>query len=320
MRERLHFEDNTQGWLLELRQYWSLEHLDPSQKPIVIIPGYCMNTFILNFHPTRDSMVRYLTSRGFEVWTANLRGQGGSRAEGGRRDFGFRELALVDLPVALTYALQHTRTNASVVHAVGASLGATFLYTYLAHNPDSHAVGSLVSIGGPLRWDKAHPLLKLAFQSPHLAGLVKVKGTRQAARAVLPVVRRIPKVLEIYMNANHIDLSKAHELVKTIDDPVPYLNRQIAHWVRDLDLKVAGKNITQGMRNIDVPTLCVVANADGIVPPAAVLSIRDAIGTSHVDVLDVGTNDNWFAHADLFINDHAPEEVFAPLSDWIFRH
>ncbi len=279
-----------------------------------------MNTFILNFHPTRDSMVRNLTARGFEVWTANLRGQGGSRAEGGTRDFGFKELALVDLPIALTYALQHTRTNASSVHAVGASLGATFLYTYLAHNPSNHVVGSLVSIGGPLRWDQTHPLLKIAFQSPHLAGAVKVKGTRQAARAVLPIVKRIPKVLEIYMNANRIDLSKAHELVKTIDDPVPYLNRQIAHWVRDIDLKVAGKNITLGMRDIDIPTLCVVANADGIVPPAAVLSIQGAIGTSQVDVLNVGNTKDWFAHADLFISDLAPEEVFEPLGDWIFRH
>ena len=317
MRERLHFEDNGQGWLLELRQYWSAEHLDATRRPIVMIPGYCMNTFILNFHPTRDSMVRYLTLQGHEVWTANLRGQGGSRRDGGSKSYGFRELALVDLPVVMEYVKRHAKSDAPDVDAIGCSLGATFLYAYLAHFAESHGVGSLTAIGGPLRWEASHPLVKLAFSSPMVAGLVNIRGTRHAARAALPIVQHMPRLLELYMNAQHIDLSQASELVRTIDDPVPYLNRQIAHWVKERDLKVAGLNITAGLRHIDIPTLCILANADGIVPPAAALSIQNAIGTEVVDILHVGDEENWFAHADLFINNQAPERVFEPLSAWI---
>ena len=102
MKERLIYANNNDGWGLELRQYWDPELLDTERRPLLMIPGYCMNTFILNFHPRGDSMVRFLTKQGFEVWTANLRGQGGSQRHVRRRKFGFRELALVDIRARLS--------------------------------------------------------------------------------------------------------------------------------------------------------------------------------------------------------------------------
>lgn len=316
MRQRLHYESNGQGWLLELKQFYDPDTLNPALNPVIMIPGYAMNTFILSYHPTRPSFVEFLVAKGFEVWTANLRGQGGSKSTGGKRDYGFKELSLVDLPAVFDYVARHQRAELKSPHAVGCSLGATFLYTYLAHHADSHGLASLTAMGGPLRWDSAHPLVKLAFRSPGLAGIVDVRGTRRAARAILPLAKRIPKALDIYMNTDFIDLSRASELVKTVDDPVPYLNKQIAHWVNAKDLKVAGLNITQGLASVDLPTLCVIANADGVVPPAAALSVKDAIA-GPVDILRVGDERNWFAHADLFINNEAPERVFEPLSQWL---
>ena len=45
----------------------------------------------------------------------------------------------------------------------GCSLGATFLYAYLAHNLDSHPFGALVSLGDPLRWESTHPIDRFIF-------------------------------------------------------------------------------------------------------------------------------------------------------------
>ena len=319
MKERLHYEDNRQGWLLELRQYWHPERLDPTRRPVLMIPGSCMNSFILNFHPTGDSMVKYLVDRGVEVWTANLRGQGGTRRIGGSRKFGFREVSLVDVPSAIHFVQNHTRTERRKIDAVGCSLGATYLYAYLAHHIDDHALGGLVAVGGPLRWEESHPLLKFAFQSPALAGMLPVFGTRELAKRFLPIAKRLPFVLDIYMNTNRIDLSQADQLVRTVDDPIPYLNKQIAHWVGTQDLHVAGLNVTQQMACIDTPTLCIVANADGIVPASTAVSVRDAIGTDDVEILNVGNSEDWFAHADLFISDLAQDQVFEPLHDWLTR-
>ena len=317
MKERIIYANNSDGWGLELRQYWDPEQHDPSRRPLVIIPGYCMNTFILNFHPRGDSMVRYLTRQGLEVWTANLRGQGGSKRHLGSKKFGFQELALTDLPKVFETVQRRQRSEAERMDVVGCSLGATFLFAYLAHNLDTHPFASLVSLGGPLRWENVHPAVEVVFASPRVAGAVKVIGTRAVAKRLLPIAAKMPTVLSVYMNAERVDLRTASQLVETIDDPVPYLNRQIAHWIKKRDLYVGGVNVTKAMKHIDVPLLCMAANRDGIVPPQTVASAISAFGTDDAEVLQVGDDGNWFAHADLFVNDEAEDRVFAPLALWL---
>lgn len=317
MKERLIYANNRDGWGLELKQYWDPEHHDASKKPVVMIPGYCMNTFILNFHPSGESIVQFLTRHGFEVWTANLRGQGDSKRHAGRRKFGFRELSLVDLPIVFDTVLRRGRSERDKLDVIGCSLGATFTYAYLAHHLDDHPIGALASLGGPLRWEKAHPLLTVAFASAQVAGMVKVFGTRAMAKRALPIAKKVPSVLSIYMNTDHIDLEHSDKLVQTVDDPVPYLNKQIAHWLRTKDLYVGGVNVTKAMKHIDIPLLAVAANRDGIVPPESAMSSVDWFGSDDIEILRVGDNDNWFAHADLFINDEADRRVFRPLVSWL---
>lgn len=310
---------NGAGWRLELHRFSSPSALDRARPPILMIPGYGMNSFILNFHPTDQSMVEFLCRAGFEVWTANLRGQGGSQPTTGSRHYGFRELSLIDLPHAISLVLDETSSRAHNLHGVGCSLGASIFYAYLAHHPQNHKLASLIALGGPLRWDSAHPLLRLAFSSSTIAGLIPIKGTRRAARNLLPILKRAPRLLSLYMNASQIDLSQASELAKTVDDPNPYLNRQIAHWIRQRDLVVAGVNITHALNDVHgLPVLCLTANRDGIVPKSAAMSIAQVI--DHVDSLTVGDARDWYAHADLFIADSARSRVFSPMADWLSRH
>lgn len=310
---------NNDGWRLDITRYYDREHFDASKKPVVMIPGYGMNTFILNFHPSGTSMVAYLCQQGFEVWTANLRGQGGSEKVGGTLKYGFRELGLVDFPVVRDVVLEETQTDAEAIHAVGCSLGASVLYGYLAHHQKDHQFASLTAIGGPLRWDDVHPLVKFAFQSPKVAALVPIRGTRTLARTFLPLLKKVPWLLSIYMNAGQIDLSEADELVKTVDNPNPYLNVQLAKWIKNRDLVVDGVNVTEALAHVeDLPILCLLANADGIVPAEAAKSVCSIATGSCADVLEVGGDgDNWYAHADLFISEKAQQTVFEPMSNWL---
>lgn len=315
--------DNGAGWQLALTRFWDPDRLDRSRRPIVMVPGYAMNSFILSFHPSGPSMISYLVADGLEVWTTDLRAQGGSRRTGRRRlmhigdPFGLGELALDDLPAMIARVRAETASTADGVDAVGCSLGATMLYAYLAHHTADHGLGSLLAIGGPLRWESVHPALRLAFSSPRLAGLLPFAGTRALARIALPVVKRTPGLLSLYMNAREIDLSNAAALVQTVEDPVPYINRQVAHWVRDRDLVVRGVNTTDALRGLDLDVLVVLANRDGIVPADAARSARSIIGPERVDVLEVGTDERWYAHADLFIGPRADEEVFEPMRTWL---
>lgn len=306
------------GWALDVRRYHDPKRLVPKRRPVLLVPGYCMNTTPLGFHPNGPSMIEFLVERGFEVWTSNLRGQGESRSEGGPRDVGFRVLALEDLACAIRHVRDHTETLTERVDVVGCSLGGTYVFAYLAHHPKTHGIGSIVGVGAPLRWQGAHPLLKIAFASPVLTRHLRVSGTRRLAGLVLPAVAaRAPRLLDIYMNTKIIDLSRADELVKTVEDPIPKLNSEIARWFKSGDLMVDGVNVTEALRGIDRPLLCVVANRDGIVPPAAARSALDVIGSKQRDELAVGDDETWFAHADLFISRHAQERVFAPLAEWL---
>ena len=45
---------NGDGWWLSLRRTFHSEKLDPDKDPLLIIPGYGMNSFIFGFPPQRD--------------------------------------------------------------------------------------------------------------------------------------------------------------------------------------------------------------------------------------------------------------------------
>ncbi len=318
METHQHFVDDGDGWQLDVKRYLDPERHDPSRRPVVMIPGYAMNTFILAFHPDGDSMVEYLVRDGFEVWTANLRDQGDSRRSGRTRRYGFAELALTDLPTVFDFVRAHTGSNAKQLDAVGCSLGASLLYIYLAHHVEDHGLGTLVAIGGPLRWDATHPLMRVAFGCPAVAGAARIRGTRRLARVALPLLKRVPRVLSLYMHADMVDMSQVAELVKAVEDPIPHLNRQISCWMRSRDLRVADIDVTQGLARVEgLPVLCVLGNADGIVPPAAALSVRAALGDDAVDVLEVGDDRARYAHADLFIAREARDRVFEPMRRWL---
>jgi pimeloyl-ACP methyl ester carboxylesterase len=313
---RTDFVDDHHGWDLEVRRY-DPSPVVPRRPPLVMVPGYAMNTHVLAFHPRGASLVEHLVSAGFEVWTANLRTQGGSRPTGRIRRFGLAELALQDVPAVFDHVLANTATGADRLDAVGCSLGGSLLYAWLAHHPKQSQVRRLVTIGGPLNLEAVHPLFRLAFRSSRLAGAVPIHGTRAMARVALPWLEYAPWLLSIYMNTSGIDLSAVGELVSTVDDPVPYVNRQLARWIRSGRLKVRGLDVAEGLRAVrDVPMLAIFANRDGIVTPASVRSIVDAMG-DRVTVREVGTDDRWYAHADMFIGHDAAQQVFVPLEKWL---
>ncbi len=313
-----HFIDNGCGWRLSLKQRWDAETLVEGRRPLMIVPGYGMNSFIFGWHPNDLSMEEYLVRAGFEVWSVDLRGQGRARSEGGGRCYHLRDIAVDDLNAAIAGVLELSRTGADKVDLIGCSLGGTYLYIHTVLVPDT-PVGAMVGMGAPLRWESVHPALAIAFKSPKLASLLPFKGTRQLARAALPLLLRAPKILEIYMHADIVDTSNIGQLTQTVDDPNRFLNEDIAWWVNRRDILIDGVNISEALRNVTLPFLCLYANADGIVPPEAALSAYDRIGTpvELKQTHEVGDERLRFAHADMFVSDPAPNMVFEPLAHWL---
>jgi len=284
---------------------------------VAIIPGYGMNAFIFGYHPRGKSMESYWAGKGFEVWSLNLRAQGNSKRLGGRKQYGFYDAAVTDLGVAFDYIVRNTETKAERLDGVGCSLGGTYLYAHFACAQEKNLVGSVVAIGAPLKWVEVNPMLKSAFASSRVAGMLAIRGVRPFARLAVPVLKRVPKLLHVYLHPEIVDTSNMKEMIQTVENPDRMLNQEIAEWVKQGDLVVRGINVTREIAKARNPLLVVLSNADGIVPEATALSAYERMGSDIKEILRVGTDAVPVAHADLFVSDIAQQWVFEPLAQWL---
>ena len=288
-------------------------------RPVVLVPGYGMSSYVFGFHPSGPSLEASLASRGLEVWSVDLRGQGQS-SWGPRRDVSLGDLAVDDLGAAIDHVLAESRCDdRSAVDLVGCSLGAALAFSHVSLVKDAK-VNKIVSMGGLVTWRRVHPIVRAAFVSPWLAGKVRIGGTRVMARLVLPALARLaPTLLSIYINPRSTDLSQVSELVKTVEDPVPSLNREIAEWVNRRELVVRGVNVSRNLRLLSHPVMCVVGRHDGVVPEETSRAIYDEVGSARRELLLVGTDEWPIGHADLFVAHHAEERIFSPVASFLLE-
>lgn len=312
--------DNKVGWRLAVtrtRAFRDGPRAAAGKRPVLIVPGYGMNSFIFGFHPKGPSMVETLAARGLEIWTVDLRGQGKSiRARGSNR-YGIADLAVDDLGATIQHVLANTLTGAKTLDLVGCSLGTALAFAHVACVPDA-PVHAIVSMGGLVTFKKANPYVKYAFASPRIAGLMRMKNTRRLARFALPVLAKIaPSIISVYINERSTDLSQSERMVQTVEDPHPVINREIAEWIKRGDLVVRGVNVSQRLPQLKHPFFCVVANHDGIVLPETSRHTFEVIGSENKELLLVGEEDMPIAHADLFLCTGAQERIFAPVADFL---
>lgn len=306
---------NKNGWNLSLRRV--RPDGERRGRPALLIPGYGMNSFIFGFHPTGPSLMEHLASRGIDTFTIDLRGMGKSERIGGNPSYGLAELCIADVGAGIQAVLD--RTGADKVDLIGCSLGAALSFGHLACVPDAK-VGSLVSLAGVVTWKKVHPLVRAAFYSKELAGRVPFKNTRQTARFLLPMLAKLtPGLLSIYLNPQSTDLSRADEMVQTVEDPVPQINREISEWIARRDLLIRDVNVSAALAQMTYPYLCVVAEGDGVVPKETARAPYDEIGSLTKELCMVGGPGDPIAHGDLFLCKDAQSRVYEPVADFLLR-
>ena len=310
--------DNRAGWRLGVTCTRARElRGPPAARPVLIVPGYGMNSFIFGFHPNGPSLVESLAARGFEVWTVDLRGQGRSIRARGTNRYGIGDLAVDDVGATIAHVLANTQTGSNTLDLIGCSLGTALAFAHVACVPEA-PVHSIVSMGGLVTFKSAHPVVRFAFASPRLVGLMRLKNTRRLARFALPVLSKIaPSLISVYINERSTDLSQSQRMVQTVEDPHPIINREIAEWMKRGDLVVRGVNVSERLPSMTHPFLCVVANHDGIVLPETSRHTFEVIGSTHKELLLVGEDDMPIAHADLFLCTGAHERIFAPIADFL---
>ncbi|MEO0604623.1 MAG: alpha/beta fold hydrolase, partial [Myxococcota bacterium] len=307
-----HLEHHTirtaDGWSLQLTRV--VRRGERAGQPVLFIPGYGMNAWIVQYHPRGRSFADVLLEGGFDPWGIDLRGT--STSKGPTRP-SFQAMSTHDLPAAIDY-IRNFR-SAERVHAIGCSLGGAMLLGHAAFAP-SPGLDRVVTIGTPLRWprDLRTRLLSTLMRT---AGSIPMRGTRAWTAVALPVVSRlVPSALSIYLNPRITDVRMASELTRTVEDPLPVINRALGHWMRS-DLRIQGRPVAPALKRFDRPLLVMYGSGDGIVPREAALSV---VGTTRgpVEVLEVEHPDGEpVGHADLFISDVAPTRVFEPVTRFL---
>ncbi len=331
-----HTVDNGDGYALSLRRTPAARVArGPKPRPLLIVPGYGMNSFIFSFHPKGASLEASLAARGIEVWSVDLRGQGESRKTAGGAEgrgaglraaltqdrYGLADLAGADLAAAVRYVSEHAGGSADgKIDLFGASLGASLVFGYLALAPDA-PVANVVSFGGLVTWVKVPALVRAIFYSPGVIGKIPFVGTRRLAGFALPTLARVaPGFLSIYLHTQSTDIEQAAVMIRTVEDPNRYVNREIAEWIERRELVLRGVNVSRALPSMRYPFMCVVAMQDGIVPPETGRALFDAIGSDRKVLLEVGTPEAPIAHADLFLSTGAQETVFGKVADFLIAN
>jgi len=134
--------DNNAGWRLALTRTRPDEGTPRAQRPVLIVPGYGMNSYIFGYHPRGPSMVESFATRGIETWTVDLRGQGRSICARGTQRYGLADLAIEDLGAAIAHVVANTETGSPVVDVIGCSLGTALMFAHVACVPDARCMRS----------------------------------------------------------------------------------------------------------------------------------------------------------------------------------
>lgn len=287
---------------------------EPTGRPVLMVPGYGMNSHIFRYHPDRGSFFDSLLDAGLDPWAVDLRGASTTKPPRRGAPVTLSDQAFQDLPAAVDHVREVT--GHATVHAIGCSLGGSLLYAYVA-GAARPRIDRLVAMGSPLRWSGSR-LHRVFAASTLLTGTVPVRGSRLLARAALPFAARFLRpALGIYLNPAITRLDRAADLCLTVEDPIPSVNRELAGWMRARDLVLDGVDVVRELARFDRPLLVVTADGDGICDRESALSALPIPrgGATHLEVgHQTGAR---VGHADLFVHDHAPERVYQPIAAFL---
>jgi len=306
-------------WLLRVCRY---RQEDTTGEPVLLVHGMGanQNNFV---YPEGGCLVDYLSGKGYDCWTLDLRGCRSSEPpfERTRNEVRMEDFFLEDLPAVIQHILKTTRY--SKLHWVGHSMGGMLLYAFVqAHGNTQIASGT--TLGSPIDLNDAAgnvPTWLVGFGAafPRLAGNIIrggipiLKGLG-VAQGVFPVnMRNLPAE----MNAGHF--------IHMIEDPLPGLMRQVKYWIKNREYKLDnGKlDIAEGMKDFSVPLLAFYAAVDPFINAQRALGVFDQIKIkdkrAHVCSREQGYVED-YNHCDLAFGKAATAEIFDPIGKWLQEH
>jgi pimeloyl-ACP methyl ester carboxylesterase len=319
--DEVHFAPTQDGWRIAVVRYrpraTPRRHL-----PVLLVHGLASNRYGLDLLPER-SLAVWLAARGWDVWLVELRGRGLSsrpRLFSGRRyDWCFDDYVEQDLPAALAEVCE--ATGAPQLHLVGFSTGALAAYALLCRSPGREAARSLVSLAGPVHFQRISRAL-----SASLLRAFRFLRHRWLMRLLAPVTGPLLRPLGLLYSADNLDgPTQRRMMVNLIANFSRNELLQYSAWLgedcfRSIDQR---RDYRAELGQLVAPTLCLAGARDPLAPPDAVKATFELLGAKDKQLRlcsrAQGLSAN-YGHFDLVLGAAAPVEVFPLVDEWLSAH
>lgn len=301
-------------------------HPTPGGPPVVLVHGISSNHHFWDLEPGR-SLARYLQEQGFDVWNMDLRGHGFAvRDEDGKRQragWTVDDYGLHDLPAAFSHVRE--QTGAEEIGFVGHSMGGIVLAVYLA----AHAqppLSAAVVVGSPLDFRDPDLLTGTLLKGGALFGWLPFLPSPFGARLLAGLGTKVPFGYEgVLYNPDNVAPEVAERMLRRVVSPLSRGEvRQFAAARHDGELRsVDGATVYRhALSEVDVPMLFLAGRADRIANTDRVFSYYRAVGSTEKAFVVASTANGFahdYGHLDYGCGDHAEEEVYPRVADWLRR-
>lgn len=312
---RSHRVETADGWPLSVAEYPAR---GDSKGTVFLQHGLGGSALNFDLHPHGPSLARWLSSRGWRVFAADLRGRGPAGLPSGkRRDWRFSDYVLHDVPAAAAFVRARAGGD---FHWIGHSLGGIL---GLVHTARAGGVRSLTTLGSALHYGVGASAFKglLPFRAvlerlPLLpTGLIHMFwGPLAGARLFTsPWHYRAA-------NMTRSSILSYHAFGQT-DITIPELVELGSTFEGEGILCAGlGKRLPELAARIEAPWLAFAAGRDLQCPPVTARWTFDRVAAPRKDWVLCSADEGFaldYGHYDLIGGVHAPAEVWPRIEDFL---
>ncbi len=312
------------GWELELVRYDAQGPV--TGRPVLLCHGISANARNMDLDEGH-SLARWLSAHGRQAWTLSLRGTGSSSRVDvrlGRGPISFDDYWRHDLPAAIRHVL--AQSGAPQLDYIGHSMGGMVLYAYLSQG--GQGVAAAATLGSPTRLDWGTVLDRVLAQAappllPKSGALPSAFGSAVAAPFQGGVADDFFERLFYRRESTRVASWQRLMAYGTADTSGPVARHFLQLASSGRFLSADGRlDLRADMGRATTPLLVVAGAFDRIaLTPAVKDGFRAWAGPKAWALISKANGAQAeYGHMDLVIGEHAAEDVWTPVLDFLRAH
>ncbi len=332
------YASTSDGWKIAVYHY-------PPQKagrdkpPVILCHGMGVNNYFWNVVPEND-FPTYLSGKGYDVWSLDLRGNGNSHRKsrffrfvgfdlkrGGEDPYYWTvdDYVRYDLPAVIDFV--RSQTGKEKVTWIGHSMGGMAMFAYLTSGDKEQTdmIANFIALGAPVLMPQPpEKFVSTLEEMPEWALKINAKYPAKSVAIAAPSLETPLDVM--YYNKDNMDPQRIARMYANVMDNFQLgVIRQMKILIKSGEFKSHdGKyNYRKNLSKITCPVLFVAAKCDALGTPMSLNSSYMEVSSQDKSYLLLSRANGYrinYGHCDMIMGKHARKEVFPYLLDWLSKH